>query len=184
MLRQKNSAIVLWPAAWSPASCWWPWWLWCHLLRGQNQSGCLQLQHWTAGWWRKTACRRPVVHCPPLWCVGAPPPPCWGYGGRCSRGQTADPGTYLHFAHLHPHAPLSGCWRWSAGDLHGHTCTHTHTNTHQTRRGTTKKESGRTHANTVTHTYIPVVTYVHTYTHKSVWVLHNSPPPSHGERMG
>lgn len=42
----------------------------------------------------------------------------------------------------------------------------------------------QTHANTVTHTYIPVVTYVHTYTHKSVWALHNSPPPSHGERMG
>lgn len=48
-----------------------------------------------------------------------------------------------------------------------HTNTHAHTHVPKTHRHTRKK-GGQTHANTTTHTYIPVVTYMHTYTHKSV----------------
>lgn len=176
---QLKNAILLWPAVWRPASCWWPWWLWCHLWRGQSLSGCLQLQHWTVGWWRKMACRRPTAHCLPLWCVGAPQRPYWGCGGRCSRGQTAGPGTCLHLAHLRQHAPSSGCWRWSVGDLHPHKQTHAC----QRHTGTPGRKADRhTQIQPHTHTYQWSHTCIHT--HKSVWVLHNPSPPSHGERMG
>lgn len=51
------------------------------------------------------------------------------------------------------------------------TCMHTHIHKHthptRTKHAPGRKADGHTQ-NTATHTYIPVVTYTHTYTHKSV----------------
>lgn len=154
MAREK---LLIWPAVWHLGSCWWLWWLWCHLWKGPNQSGCLQLQHWTAGWWRRMACRPPVVRCPLLWCVGDPRQPYSGCAGRCSRGRTTGPGTCLHLAHPRQHALLSGCWRWSAVDLH----TNTHAKDTQARREERWTDTPK-YRHTHTHTSGHIRAYIHT----------------------